>query len=161
MPTFEVTTLTPQPAAAVRAEVPLAELPTVFDRAFRAVAGAVAAQGQHPSGPPFGFYPRMPTDTIAVAAGFPTSGPIAAAGDVEPIELPGGLVITAVHVGPYDTLEQTYGQLAEWAAANGYQLADQMWESYLSDPASEPDPATWQTQITWPVTPLGASEPGA
>jgi len=26
-----------------------------------------------------------------------------------------------------------------------------MWEYYLSDPAAEPDPATWKTLIIWPV----------
>lgn len=26
-----------------------------------------------------------------------------------------------------------------------------MWESYLSDPVAEPDPATWRTRIMWSV----------
>jgi AraC family transcriptional regulator len=29
--------------------------------------------------------------------------------------------------------------------------SDEMWEVYLSDPQTEPDPATWRTQIFWPV----------
>lgn len=152
MPNFDVTTLAPQPAAAIQAEVPMAQLRTVFDRAYGAVARAVADQGVQLVGPPFGFYPRMPTDTVAVAAGFPVAAPITADGDVVPLELPGGLAITGVHVGPYDTLEQTYAELAEWAAAAGYRLAEQMWETYLSDPSAQPDPATWQTRIVWPVT---------
>lgn len=152
MPTFDVTTLTPRPAAVVQAEVPLSEITTVFDHAFGAVAAAVAAQGAQLAGPPFGFYPRMPTDTVAVLAGFPVTAPIQASGEVVPFELPGGPAITAVHTGPYDTLERTYAELAEWAAAAGYRLAEQMWETYLSDPSTQPDPATWQTQIAWPVT---------
>jgi hypothetical protein len=30
-------------------------------------------------------------------------------------------------------------------------MAEGMWESYLSDPSAEPDPATWRTQLTWPL----------
>jgi hypothetical protein len=26
-----------------------------------------------------------------------------------------------------------------------------VWETYLSDPDMEPDPATWRTLIVWPV----------
>jgi AraC family transcriptional regulator len=28
-----------------------------------------------------------------------------------------------------------------------------MWETYLSDPTVEPDPATWRTEIVWPLHP--------
>jgi effector-binding domain-containing protein len=57
-----------------------------------------------------------------------------------------------MHVGPYERLGSTYGELMAWAAAEGHRLAGQMWESYLSDPRAEPDPAGWQTLITWPLS---------
>lgn len=151
MPTFSVETIDPQPAAVVRAEVPMQELRAVFDRGFHAVMRVAEAQGVTVSGPPFGFYPRMPTDTVEVVVGFPVSADVTPDGDVGPFELPGGRVITGIHVGPYEGLEATYRELTEWAAAEGHTLADHMWESYLSDPLAEPDPATWQTRITWPM----------
>jgi effector-binding domain-containing protein len=151
MTMFTVTTIDPQPAAVVRAEVPMDELRAVFDRGFHQVMQVVQAQGVAIAGPPFGFYPRMPTDTVEVAVGFPVSAPVTDDGDVTSFELPGGRVVTGVHVGPYDGLATTYGELTEWAAAEGHALADHMWESYLTDPAAEPDPAGWQTRITWPL----------
>lgn len=151
MATFRVETIAPQPAAAVRAEVPMDALARVFDRAYGEVMRVAAAQGVAITGPPFGFYPRMPTDTVAVVAGFPVSGPITPDGDVTPFELPGGRVVRGVHVGPYEQLSVTYGELTGWAAAAGHALATQMWESYLSDPRSEPDPSTWRTELTWPL----------
>ena len=45
MTTFTVETIAAQPAAAIRAEVPMAELPGVFDRAFPEVMRAVGVQG--------------------------------------------------------------------------------------------------------------------
>lgn len=151
MTTFTVETIQPQPAAAIRAEVPMAELPDVFHRAFGAVAQAVGAQGIAIAGPPFGFYPRMPTDTVTVVAGFPVAGAITADGDVEPFELPGGRVVTGIHVGPYETVAQTYEELLAWTEAEGLTLAEGMWESYLSDPSTEPDPSTWRTLVVWPL----------
>jgi len=152
MATFEVIEIEPQPAAVVRAELPTAELPSLFDRAFGAVMQVVAEQGLAITGPPFGYYPRMPGDTVAVAAGFPTSGPITASGEVTPLELPGGRAVRGVHLGPYDGLGQTYGELMAWAQAQGLQLVEAgMWEAYVTDPSAEPDPSTWRTEITWPL----------
>jgi AraC family transcriptional regulator len=151
MTTFTVDTIQPQAAAAVRAEVPMAELPHVFDRGFPAVMQAVAAQGIAIAGPPFGFYPRLPADTVAVVVGFPVATPVAADGEVEPFELPGGRVVTGTHVGPYDALEQTYRELMGWTQAQGLTLGDAMWECYLNDPRTEPDASTLQTLVVWPL----------
>jgi effector-binding domain-containing protein len=112
---------------------------------------AVATQGVAITGPPFGFYPRMPSDTVEVVVGFPVAAPIAADGEVEPFTLPGGRAVTATHVGPYEELENTYAELLAWTTAEGLTLAEGMWESYLSDPSAEPDPSTWRTLIVWPL----------
>ena len=151
MTTFTIETVDPQPAAVVRAEVPMAELRDVFDRGFPAVLQAVQSQGVAIVGPPFGYYPRMPGETVAVLVGFPVAGPITAQDDVEPFELPGGPAVTGTHVGPYETMTQTYEQLMAWTTDEGLTLAAGMWESYLSDPGAEPDPATWRTLIVWPL----------
>ncbi|MGF1600296.1 MAG: GyrI-like domain-containing protein [Acidimicrobiales bacterium] len=65
--------------------------------------------------------------------------------------LPGGRVVRVMHTGPYETMEQTCATLQTWMAEQGLQPATGMWESYLSDPWAEPDPATWRTLIVWPV----------
>jgi effector-binding domain-containing protein len=151
MARFAVRNLETQRAAVVRAEVPMNELPEFFGRAFHQVMKAVEDQGLTVTGPPFGFYPKMPGATIEVAAGFPVSAEVRPDGEVAALDLPGGRAIVGVHVGPFETLAQSYQELAEWAASQGLELAGAMWESYLTDPAAEPDPAKWQTLITWPV----------
>jgi effector-binding domain-containing protein len=151
MTTFAVEEQVPQTVAAIRAEVPMAELTSMFDRSFHAVMAAVDEQGLSITGPPFGFYPRMPDATVEVVVGFPISGVMEPHGEVIPFELPGGPAVTAVHVGPYERLEETYRELSGWASSEGIQLSDQMWESYLSDPSAEPDPQMWRTAITWPL----------
>jgi len=151
MTRFTVETVEAQQAAVVRGEVPMDELPAFFDRAYHEVARVVEAQGLQITGAPFGFYPRMPDGTVAVAAGFPVSGRVTPDGPVTALELPGGRAIRGVHVGPYSTMAATYHELVGWAEAEGLELAGHMWESYLSDPSTEPDQARWQTLLTWPI----------
>ena len=149
MSSFTTATLTPQPAAAIHAEVPMAELPSVFDRGYPAIAAAVTAAGRTIVAPPFGFYPRMTGETVEVWLGFPIDAPIEAAGEVEPFELPGGTAVIGEHVGPFDTLSETYEALAAWAADQGIALAGAVWETYVTDPSAEPDPSRWRTAVTW------------
>jgi len=147
----EVVELQPQIAAAVHGEVKLEQMPAFFGKAFHQVMAAVEGSDVSITGPPFGYYPTMPTDVIVVEAGFPTSGPIDPQGDVRTIELPGGTAVVTTHVGPYETMEQTYTELHAWIAAHGYKGAAGMWEEYLSDPSAEPDQSKWRTGIVWPV----------
>jgi len=147
----EIVELEPQAAIAVRGDVGFGELAEFFERAFTATAAAADAAGVEIVGPPFGFYPEMPGDTVVVEAGFAVSGRVDASGDVHPLSLPGGRAVRAMHIGPYDALEQTCADLQAWMAEQGLTPADAMWECYLSDPVTEPDPGTWRTLIVWPV----------
>lgn len=148
---LELVEIEPQPAAAMRGDVALADMPEFFGRAYHAVMKAVTAAGVSVVGPPFGFYPSMPTETVAIEAGFPISSAIDETDDVHNLELPGGTAIVTIHVGPFETLEGTYNRLMEWAEARGHRLAEAMWEQYLTDPEVEPDTSKWQTKIVWPV----------
>jgi hypothetical protein len=107
MPDFALKEIEPRTAAVIRAEVPMAELRDVFDRGFHAVMRAVQASGAQIVGPPFGYYPRMPGETVEVLVGFPVSRAIAPQGGVEPFTLPGGTVVTGMHVGPYESMGDT------------------------------------------------------
>ena len=65
--------------------------------------------------------------------------------------LPEADAFEALHTGPYDTLENTYNAVLGRMQAEGLTPGDIMWEYYLSDPETEPDPAKWQTRVIWPV----------
>ncbi|GGM95017.1 hypothetical protein GCM10009721_21630 [Terrabacter tumescens] len=142
---------TEQPTAVLRATVAMDELPAFFARAFTAAAAAVAKQGRDVAGPPFGLYRSMPSTTVDVEAGFPVTAPLEPDGEVVPGTLPGGRAVEAVHVGPYDTMGETYGQVEQWMVGQRLVPGYLVWESYLSDPEREPDPATWRTVIHWSV----------
>lgn len=147
----EIVELEPQEAVAVRGDVATADLPAFFARAFHEAAEAANVSGVQIVGPPFGFYPEMPTETVVVEAGFPVATPAEAHGNAHRLVLPGGRAVRVTHVGSYETMEQTYEELQAWMAEHDLEPAAGMWESYLSDPAAQPDPALWRTQIVWPI----------
>lgn len=140
-----------QPTAGVRETVPMTELTDFFSRAFTATMEALQAQGVQPAGPPFGKYYGTPTDVVDVEAGFPVAVAIQPSGNVIPGTLPGGKVVEAVHVGPYDTMETTYAEVQRYLADAHLTPASVMWECYLSDPETEPNSAEWRTQVCWPT----------
>ena len=147
----EIVELEPQEAIAVRGDVAVADLPGFFARAFHEAAEATAASGVEIVGPPFAFYPEMPAETVAVEAGFPVSAPAEAHGDAHRLVLPGGRAVQTVHIGPYDTMKDSYRHLQFWMAQRGLHPVAGPWECYLSDPQVERDPATWRTTIVWPI----------
>lgn len=150
MTAFEIVDVPTETVATVRRVVPVAEIKEFFDSAYGTVAEAVGAAGGRVSGPPFGWYHGMPTDTIDVAAGFPVSGDVHTPdGGIHLVERPGGRAVVGMHVGPYDTLGETYGELMRQVEAQSLTLRGDFWEEYLSPPQG--DPATWQTRIVIPV----------
>ena len=141
------------PTAVVRETVPLSGLREFFARAYGAVVGAVKQQHVQLSGPPFALYRGTPGEVVDVEAGFPLAAPLPGAGEggVTAGSLPGGEAYEALHIGPYEGLEDTYRALIARMAAEAVAPAREMWEYYLSDPGTEPDPARWKTLVVWPV----------
>ena len=122
-----------QPTAGRRETVPFAELTDFFGRAFAETMAVLQSQGVDPTGPPFGKYYGTPTAVVDVEAGFPVAQTIAASGGVVPGTLPGGKVVEAVHVGPYDTMEKTYAEI----------------QRYVADAGLTPDAVNANFGITW------------
>lgn len=156
-PDIKSTQLQEQPTAVLRETVPMVALRSFFGRAYGAVTGAAQQQHIQLAGPPFAMYHGMPTDVVDVEAGFPVAAPLPQSGDggVTAGSLPGGQALQAMHIGPYETLPETYEAVMAKMRADGLTPGDAMWEYYLSDPAAEPDPAAWKTLVVWPVTRTG------
>ena len=149
MTDIQVTQHDEQPTAGIREQVPIGELTEFFARAFQETMAYLQSRGVNPVGPPFGKYYGTPDETVDVEAGFPVDVTITPSGDVIPGSLPAGNVIETLHVGSYDTMHRSYSELERYFTATGLKPGSIMWESYLSDPATEPDPNTWRTQICW------------
>ena len=152
MKTYEIhaETRQAQQAAVCRATLTVAEIGPWLGKIYGVVAGLLAAQQAGPAGPPFARYHALGNGRFEVEAGFPASSPVEASGEVLPSELPGGPVAVTVHTGPYDQMEPGYQALTSWVTGHGGEVTGDAWEVYFSDPATEPDPATWRTEIVQP-----------
>jgi len=151
---IEVIELEAQQVAFIRRVLPVDDLKGFFDTAFGSVVAAVTTNGGSIVGPPFGWYHGMPTETVDVAAGFPVTGMPAgqvAGTDVTVEARPACRAVVAMHVGPYEGLAESYGNVMKWMQEQDLEPQDSMWEEYLTDPSAEPDQSKWQTRLVLPV----------
>ena len=157
MRTYEIETrvVAEQPAAVVKTTIAVPGIAAWISGAYGATAAYLARQGAGPSGPPFARFHCVGDDRFEVEAGFPSTRVVAGDGTVTPATLPGGPVAQTVHVGPYDEMTPAYDGLLAWIRDHGGEPAGDAWEVYYSNPAVEPDPATWRTLIVQPYRAAG------
>src|SRR5690606_24062632 len=147
----QIVEIEPVHLAIIREQIPLEEIGTLFDRAFRTMPERVAAQGRQLTGAAYGLTFSRPTDMIDIAAGFPVDAPIDPEGDMVPFTTPGGTAARYEHRGAYDGLSEAYGQLFAWLEREGLAPGPVMWEIYVTEPSPEADPADMITEITIPL----------
>lgn len=148
MDDIEQNRIVPRTTAVVQATVPPGGLPAFLSYAFVAVANALVRQGVDVTGPPLALYRSVSEDAVDVEAGFPVAADVTPEGDVRPSSVPGGEAIETVHIGPYETLRDTYRDMAEWMERHGRHPGGPTWESYLTGPD---DPAGPETLVVWPI----------
>jgi AraC family transcriptional regulator len=143
--------LRPQAIVSVR----LSTVPREIGGVLRAAIGRVGAfaerEGVVLTGPPVAIYHRFDEEGVDMEVGAPVAGPVPEKEGVGAGELPGGIVATTVHVGPYTTLGTAWQVLNEWIGQQGYEATGACWESYPTDPAEEPDPAKYVTELYQPL----------
>lgn len=146
----EIVELPSETVAVVRSVVPMDGLTTFFGEAYGRVAGAVPAAGGRTTGPPFAWYHAMPGETVDVSAGFAVAGDVHVPdGGVQVVERPGGQALTTVHAGSYETLGDTWAELASEAVTRGLRSREDFWEEYLTEPAG--DPSALRTRLVMPL----------
>ncbi|WP_410871801.1 MerR family transcriptional regulator [Nocardia sp. A7] len=69
------------------------------------------------------------------------------------VEFPAGNFAVAVHDGPFEDFDRTYGALGSHVAEHGATLPDApVRERYLVGPDVTDNPATYRTEVCWPIT---------
>jgi effector-binding domain-containing protein len=143
----EIVDLHPRETAVIRIDVEPSELKSTIGPALTEVADAMSSAGVDLAGPPFTRYLQWHAERVVAEVGFPVMRPAPGVGRVEPASLPAGAAASIVHLGPYETLGETYDRLQVWFSEQGRHAADDLWEVYWSDPQAEPDPGRWRTEI--------------
>lgn len=141
--------------AVVRERVAMDALAEFYDRAYGLVARETAAAGLSITGPAFGWYRDMPTDSVDLAAGFGVGAdaPRVLGSGVEVVELPGGPAAVGVHAGTYDTLPDAWSEVRAWFSDQAAQMRGDFLEVYVTDPSEVADPSQNETRLVLPIVP--------
>ena len=118
--------------------------------AFGALGKYIGENQVAVAGPALAIYHDYSEQGVTMDIGFPVAAGAEAGGEIQLGETPGGKALKAVHIGPYDTLRNTYDALGDHMKENGIATPPLSWEVYVSDPATTP-PAELVTEIFMPV----------
>jgi effector-binding domain-containing protein len=149
--TPRITIAEPCQAAVIHLTVPRSEIQQVMGPAIHEVIAAAREQGIGPLGPVFAHHLRMSADTFDFEVGVPVSAPPEESGRVKAGSLRGGRVARSVFQGNYDQLHAAWGQFGEWVRGQNLRAAPDLWEVYAKGPESDPDPASWRTELNQPL----------
>lgn len=146
-----------QPYAGIPVNVSMQGLAGAVDHAFPELFGWLAERSLTPAGAPFIRYLKVDMGSeLEIELGVPVAAEPTGDERVRAGVLPAGRYITLLHVGPYDGLVQANAALQQWAQERGisWQMDDDSrWrgrvERYLTDPAQQPDPSEWETELAY------------
>jgi effector-binding domain-containing protein len=146
-----------QPYVAIRTQITMQELGTAPDLLGEVFAW-LGKQGVAPAGAPFMRFLVIDMEALLdIEVGVPIARTVAGDGRISAGVLPAGRYATLVYTGLNIGIEAN-AALLDWGVEQG--LVWDSWvteqgdgfgarlESYLTDPASEPDTANWQTEVT-------------
>ena len=149
---------TEQQYVGIRVQVPMQEMPAAIDKVFPELFAWLGEQGIAPAGAPFIRYHVINmADHMDIEMGVPVTTAMSGDGRIVGDILPGGRYASVIHTGDYSGLMEANRVLVDWAKENG--IAWDRWdhehgdafrsryESYLTNPAEEPDTAKWQTEV--------------
>lgn len=146
----------PMTVAFVRKHGSYAQIPEGYGQLY----GWIAQHGLTPArdGMPMAVYLTDPAEVPEDEAAWELWAPLA--GDPPPREadddglgvqcVEAGWIASAMHRGPYESIEPTYDKLMDWIATQGYRISGPYVEVYFSDPDETP-PEEYLTEVRFPV----------
>ena len=152
-PDIEYRTVQAQPAIAIRQVVDRRDVLSWWQGALGELHGIATAQKLHRAGPSGGvFASELLTHERGEAVVFiPADDDVRPVGRVEPFVVPGAELAIAVHHGPLDTIDLTYGALGTYAARHEIGIDGPLREYYLRNPLDTSHEKDLVTEVGWPI----------
>lgn len=123
---IELTEAKPITTAVIRSRVPMQELAQFVPAACGEVWSFFRAAGLARPGRHTALY--LPDGLVEVGA--EVSQAFTGNERIHDSQLPGGVVVTTVHFGPYPRLGEAHAAIRDWCARHGHRLSGTSWEIY-------------------------------
>ena len=140
-----------QPTLAIRRPVRRGAVGAALGEMLPAVRAVLERAGVAPAGPPYARFDAVDDEVLDLEAGVPVAEALRGDGEVVAGELPAGPAAVTWHPGPYEGLPEAHRAILDWLADQGRRASGVSWEVYWTDPADEPDPTKWQTEVVQPL----------
>lgn len=150
MTDFEIRPTTQQHTAAIKMTRPLSQIGPAMGEAFPKIYHAVISAGMEPAGMPLARYYDFGEEETTFECAIPVPSEFTPAGEVEASSVGGGEAAFGLHVGPYETIGQTWGAIMAWVTEQGRAPAGPTWEIYIDDP-QETAPDQLKTELYIPL----------
>ncbi|HUS24086.1 MAG TPA: SRPBCC family protein [Candidatus Binatia bacterium] len=119
--------------------------------AYGRISGFMNLKGLKETAPPVAVFEEAGAGSMRFDAGIPIDRTdVPAPAGIRYGETPSGLMVKAVHRGPYRALSASHGKVAAFLAAAGYRRRGAPMEQYVTDPVTTPDTAL-VTHLFYPV----------
>jgi uncharacterized protein YndB with AHSA1/START domain/effector-binding domain-containing protein len=147
----QIVRTTPIRVAKVHVTIPRAQIREVMGPGLAEVRAALAAQGIEAAGPWLTHHLRMPPGEFDLEICVPVARAVTPVGRVTTGEIPAATVARTIYRGGYEGLSGGWERLHAWIVAQGRKHGPSLWEVYLTDPSTSPDPAKWRTELNRPL----------
>ena len=150
---IEHRTVADQPAIGIREIVDRRDVVSWWHGALGELYGLAAARKLRPTGPSGGIFA---SDLYLHERGealifVPVDDDARPVGRVEPLVVPGAELAIAVHHGPLNTIDLTYGDLGTYAARHEIGVDGPLREYFLRSPLDVSQEKDLITEVGWPI----------
>ena len=146
-----------QPYMGIRLLTHPSKLSEVIPQSHQQVFAFLSEQGVAPAGPPFIRYHVIDMqEQFDISLGVPVASAIEGRGAVRPAVFPAGRYAALIYTGIENGIPAN-GALIEWGAQHGLEWDRHeeaggdafvsRYESFMTDPADEPDMSKWETEV--------------
>lgn len=141
------------PAVVITGKGSLEEIIARQTEIYTTLMAEIQKQGLELAGVPFIHYWNYDpaTELSEFEAGFPVKKTGKAIPGAKNVIIPSFKALRATHNGPYDELDDSYGQIMNYIADNNIRTNMEAWEIYITDPEVEKDEMKFVTIIAFPV----------
>lgn len=130
------------------------EISQTLGKAYAELMKQIKNPGIQMAGAPFALYLAYDSLTTTLQAGIPVQPWFKPGAQVKLDTLKKVKALVGYYYGPYSGISSAYEKLQKYSQTHNFILDNYAWESYVTDPATEPDSSKWLTEIYFPVKEL-------